>query len=83
VYSADAVVATYFTATGYKLRVVPDESGGHWIKCAIATRSWPRHYLLVYTAQHCGFTAGLVQLAEKIEEFHAGNLKPSPDKWNG
>lgn len=83
VYSVDALVATYFSDPCHKLRVSPDAGNGWWIKCAISTITYPRHYLLVWAAQDSGITAGIVQLCEKVQEYLNGDLKPSPDNWHG
>lgn len=82
-YPIDLLVREYFTIPGYTLRVVPSAENGGWVKCAFKDADGDRVYLLTSYPPHQEFSAGLVALCEKIEEMWAGDLKPSPDTWQG
>ncbi len=83
VNALDSLIFTYFMQTGFILRCSPDGISGYWLKCAIRSRQFPRHYLLVHTTVHQGFCGGLVILCGKIQQMMDGDLRPSPDIWEG
>lgn len=52
-------------------------------KAAIRTAQWPRHYVF-YKALHYPSTANYLSgLLGKVEAVARGELRPSPDVWNG
>jgi len=79
----NSLIFKYFMQTGFILRCSPDGISGYWLKCAIRTHQWPRHYLLIHTTLQKGFCGGLVILCDKIQQMIDGELRPSPDVWEG
>jgi hypothetical protein len=81
--SVDSLIFRYFVQTGYVLRCSPDGISGYWLKCAVRSRQFPSHYLLVHATLEKGFCGGLAILCGKIQLMIDGDLRPSPDIWEG
>lgn len=79
----DALVGELLFEQGIQFRFTPDRDGQIWAKACIRTAKYPRHYVLASFPPGTPFTTCLEGLLRKVEAFHEGALRPSPDKWPG